>query len=134
MKPWLLEVNSFPSMFPNPTGLSSNSISHDSTYSLCSDLKVKRLMVAEMFNILGFHSSLKDEDLEKFYGRAKDREQEWKEEKFYNNIKEDTDLLLNLTERDCRTIMKLKEELYQAQSFKPLLPDHKRKRCRLYSI
>merc|ERR1719154_27474 len=84
-------------------------------------------MVAEMLNILGFHSSLKDEDLEKFYGRSKDREQEWKEEKFYNNIKEDTDLLLNLTERDCRTITKLKEELYQAQSFKPLLPDHKRK-------
>ena len=86
-------------------------------------------LVAEMLNILGFHSSLKDEDLEKFYGREKDREQELKEEKFYNNIKADTDLLFNLTERDCRAIMKLKEELSQTKSFKPLLPDHKRKRC-----
>ena len=67
--------------------------------------------MAEMFNILGFHSSLKDEDLKKFYGREKDREQELKEEKFYNNIKADTDLLFNLTDRDCRAIMKLKEEL-----------------------
>jgi len=39
LKPWLLEVNSHPSMFPNKT-----------------DLKVNGPMVAEMFNILGFPS------------------------------------------------------------------------------
>jgi len=37
LKPWLLEVNSHPSMFPNKT-----------------DLKVNGPLVAEMFNILGF--------------------------------------------------------------------------------
>jgi len=39
LKPWLLEVNSHPSMFPNKT-----------------DLKVNGPLVAEMFNILGFSS------------------------------------------------------------------------------
>lgn len=82
--------------------------------------------MAEMFNILGFHCSLKSDSLEKFYGRSKDKEQERKENLFYNN--KDTDLLLNLTERDFRTIMKLKEELSQVKHFKPLLPDHKRQR------
>ena len=79
-----------------------------------------------MFNILGFHSSLKSNVLEKFYGRSKDKEQERKENLFYNN--EAPDLLLNLTERDFRTMMKLKEELSQVKHFKPLLPDHKRQR------
>ena len=79
-----------------------------------------------MFNILGFHSSLKSNVLEKFYERSKDKEQERKENLFYNN--KATDLLLNLTERDFRTMMKLKEELSQVKHFKPLLPDHKRGR------
>ena len=82
--------------------------------------------MAEMFNILGFHCSLKSDILKKFYGRSKDKEHERKENLFYNN--EAPDLLLNLTERDFRTIMKLKEELSQVKHFKPLLPDHKRHR------
>ena len=87
-----------------------------------------------MFNILGFHCTLEDDDLDKYYGRGKDKEQEKKENMFYNNLMEDTDLLLNLTERDFRAILKLKEELSQANNFRPLLPDYKRKRYYIYLL
>lgn len=94
-------------------------------------MKVNGPLVAEMFNILGFHSALKKDILEEFYSRAKNKEQERKENTFYNNINQEMDLMLNITKKDFRTILKLEEELSQTRHFKPLLPDHERKRYNL---
>ena len=50
LKPWMLEVNSFPSMFPEQTG--KNILFIIRIINTAPDLSVNGPMVAEVFNIL----------------------------------------------------------------------------------
>ena len=93
-------------------------------------------MVAEMFNILGFHTSssscLREEEILKKYSRDRTEEEQVKEELFYDNT--ENDLMTDLTDRDVRVIMKSEEELSQTQHFERLFPDPHHKRCYIHTL
>ena len=128
LKPWLLELNMHPSLEP-PT----------------LDRYVNEPMIAEMFNIVGFHITEKlntkkrkilSEKFElknvvqfdpKLYTREKTFMQRKKEEFFTTeNMTRERYLLLrngeDLSGRDVRVIMKAEEELAETVNFSRLFP------------
>ena len=122
LKPWLLEVNNFPTL------------NHKSL-----DRHVNEMMIAEMFNILGFHITEPINDRKKavimnktglktllqfdhqMYAREKSKEQLQKEEEWAENKTSlfDVDKLSAL---DVRILMKAEEELEQTVNFSRLFP------------
>ena len=135
LKPWLLEVNSFPSMFPDQTG--KNILLITRIINTAPDLSVNGPMVAEVFNILGFHDARDEgsndnhndnmktakEEVEMLYSRAKSKEQEEREETFDERCFENMDDILDeLTPQDLRILIKSEEELHQARQFGRIFP------------
>jgi len=106
LKPWLLEVNSFPSMFPNKI-----------------DLQVNGPLVCEMFNILGFHSGTGQDETIKHYTRDRSKDEEEKEELFNINADKNCNLLQNITKRDMKILARNEDELSQLKHFTRLLPN-----------
>ena len=129
LKPWLLELNNFP--------------------SLCTpllDRHVNEPMIAEMFNIVGFQITNKmnktqKENIRKKYGiegpiefdsrlyqTSRTKEEELKEQKYndsamqrdYNKMVEEDEL----TGGDVRRIIKAEDELAQTEGFIRLLPSN----------
>ena len=89
------------------------------------DAKINGPLVAEMFNILGFHQrsrTLDEDDVMQFYGRDRGVEDIEKEDKFMEEDGESQDLLHCLTARDRRIIQRSEQELSQTRNFTRLLP------------
>ena len=128
LKPWLLELNDFPSLEP-PT----------------LDRYVNEPMIAEIFNIVGFHITDKlnkkmrktlAESYEirnvvefdpKMYAREKTKSQMKKEEFFTSEDMSREEYLFlreeeNLTGRDVRILIKAEEELSETVNFSRLFP------------
>jgi len=131
LKPWLLELNNFPSM-----------------EKASLDRYVNDPMIAEMFNVVGFHYTgkpnykqkqalveryhLDDSKIEfepKLYSRVKSEEQIEKEEYYhcaeealepedYQDMVEEE----NLTPRDLRLLVRAEEELEQCNNFTRIFP------------
>ena len=130
LKPWLLEVNSFPSMFPNKIGKKrkiSNIIEAGqylkSFNFILLDLQVNGPLVCEMFNILGFHSGTGQDETIKHYTRDRSKDEEEKEELFNINDDKNCNLLQNITRRDLKILARNEEELSQLKHFTRLLPN-----------
>ena len=128
LKPWLLELNDFPSL-ETPT----------------LDRHVNEPMIAEMFNIVGFHithkisknkskvlsekydlKNVKEFDA-KLYSREKSLMQRKKEEYYTREDMPREEYLLlrkgeNLTGRDVRILVRAEEELAQTVNFSRLFP------------
>jgi len=128
LKPWLLELNNFPS-------LENQSL----------DRFVNEPMIAEMFNIAGFHFTGKPNPKQKqalkqrynlvnpidfvpkLYTRVKSEEQKEKEEYYtQENITREEYMELateeNLTARDIQILIRAEEELAQCKGFSRIFP------------
>ena len=102
-----------------------------------ADLTVNGPLVAEMFNILGFHVSRNDDEedsandnkktvnkeVKRLYDRAKSKKQEGQEAIFEERGFISMDKLLDeLTPQDLKILMKSEEELHQAKIFSRIFP------------
>ena len=102
-----------------------------------ADLSVNGPLVAEMFNILGFHVSRNydeagdindnrrtvNEEVKQLYDRAKSKIQEDQEAIFEERGFTSTDNLQEeLTPQDLRILIKSEEELHQANMFSRIFP------------
>jgi len=128
LKPWLLELNNFPSL-ENPT----------------LDRFVNEPMIAEMFNIVGFHFSGKPNNKQKIalknkyklknaldfesrlYTREKTEEQVEKEDYYTQEdlTEEEYEELADeeqLTARDIKILIRAEEELTQCKGFSRIFP------------
>ena len=121
LKPWLLEVNSFPSMFPNKIGKKRQTL--NSFDFILIDLQVNGPLVCEMFNILGFHSGTGQDETIKHYTRDRSKDEEEKEELFNINADKNFNFLQNITKRDLKILARNEEELSQLKHFTRLLPN-----------
>ena len=128
LKPWLLELNNFPS-------LEDQSL----------DRHVNEPMIAEMFNIAGFHYTAKPKSKQKealkskynhihfqefdpkLYSREKSEEQKEKEEYYTQESLTLEDYIeladeKNLTARDIQILIRYEEELNQCNGFSRIFP------------